>query len=213
MSAAAVNDAALIARELGRVPYEPTWRRMQAFTDRRGPADTDEIWLLEHPPVFTQGLAGRSEHILAPGAIPVIAVDRGGQVTYHGPGQLVAYLLVDLRRRRLGVRRMVSVLEGAVVRVLADLGISGHPRPDAPGVYVGDAKIAQVGLRVRRGCSYHGLSFNIDMDLEPFSRINPCGHAGLEVIDLRSLGVSLPMGEARRRLLAAVEAELTAAGN
>ncbi|WP_440996213.1 lipoyl(octanoyl) transferase LipB [Arhodomonas sp. SL1] len=213
MSAAAVNDAALIVRELGRVAYEPTWRRMQAFTDRRGPADSDEVWLLEHPPVFTQGLAGRSEHVLAPGDIPVVAVDRGGQVTYHGPGQLVAYLLVDLRRRGLGVRRMVSVLEGAVVRVLADLGISGHLRPDAPGVYVRDAKIAQVGLRVRRGCSYHGLSFNIDMDLEPFSRINPCGHAGLEVIDLRSLGVSLPMGEARRRLLAAVEAELTGAGN
>ncbi|MCS4504100.1 Octanoyltransferase [wastewater metagenome] len=211
MSAVVADDPALRVRRLGRVAYEPTWRRMQAFTDERGPETGDELWLLEHPPVFTQGLAGRPEHLLAPGDIPVVAVDRGGQVTYHGPGQLVAYPLLDVRRRRLGVRRLVSLLEDAVIRVLADDGITGHARRDAPGVYVAGAKIAQVGLRVRRGCSYHGLSFNVDMDLEPFSRINPCGYAGLEVIDLRSLGVTLPMAEAEDRLLAAIQAGLAAA--
>jgi lipoyl(octanoyl) transferase len=174
-------------RRLGLVPYEPTWRRMQAFTDRRDPATDDEIWLLQHPPVFTQGQAGRAEHLLAPGDIPVVPVDRGGQVTYHGPGQLVAYLLIDLRRAGLGVRGLVDAIEGAVVDLLAGFDVAAAPRRDAPGVYVDGAKIASLGLRVRRGCSFHGLALNVDLDLEPFGRINPCGHAGLPVTRLADL--------------------------
>ncbi|HKJ95507.1 MAG TPA: lipoyl(octanoyl) transferase LipB [Gammaproteobacteria bacterium] len=192
------STPALHVTDLGRVDYEPTWRRMQRFTDGRNPGTADELWLVEHPPVFTLGQNGRREHLLHPDDIPVIDVDRGGQVTYHGPGQVVAYPLVDLRRRRIGVRRMVSVLEETVISLLADLGISARARSDAPGVYVDDAKIAALGLRVRRGCSYHGLAFNVDMDLEPFQRINPCGYAGLPVVDLASLGVSITPEEARR---------------
>jgi len=181
------TDPALIVRRLGLREYLPTWRAMHDFTDRRGPGTPDELWLLEHPPVFTLGQAGRAEHLLAPGDIPVIQVDRGGQVTYHGPGQLVAYLLLDLRRAGVGVKRLVHLLEQAVVDLLAGYSVAAAPRADAPGVYVGGAKIASLGLRVRRGCSFHGLALNVDLDLEPFSRINPCGHPGLAVTRLADL--------------------------
>ena len=165
-------------RDLGRVEYQPTWRAMQQFTAARDAATRDEIWLLEHPPVYTLGLAGKMEHVLAPGDIPVIHIDRGGQVTYHGPGQLVVYPLIDLKRLRLGVRALVEALENSVIATLAEFGIQAAGRRDAPGVYTpGGRKIAALGLRVRRGCSYHGLAFNIAMDLEPFSRINQIGRA------------------------------------
>ncbi|MFO7858923.1 MAG: lipoyl(octanoyl) transferase LipB [Ectothiorhodospiraceae bacterium] len=181
---------AIRTRHLGQVDYEPTWRAMQSFTQERDETTPDELWHLQHPPVFTQGLNGRPEHLLDPGPIPVVAVDRGGQVTYHGPGQAVVYVLVDLRRRGLGVRRLVTILEQAVVAELAEYGITGHPRADAPGVYVEAAKVASVGLRVRRGASYHGVALNVAMDLAPFSRINPCGYQGLAVTQLRDLGVT-----------------------
>ncbi|WP_238946913.1 lipoyl(octanoyl) transferase LipB [Seongchinamella unica] len=173
---------------------------MREFTDQRGEQTPDELWLLQHPRVFTQGQAGKAEHVLAPGDIPVIQVDRGGQVTYHGPGQWVVYLLVDLKRRGLGVRALVTLIENAIVQLLSEYGIDASPRADAPGVYVDGDKIASLGLRVRRGCSYHGLSLNVDMDLEPFSRINPCGHEGLQVTSMARLladrGIELePVGE------------------
>jgi lipoyl(octanoyl) transferase len=177
--------ATLLVSRLGLCVYEPTWRAMQSFTDRRGPDTADELWLLEHPPVYTLGKAGLREHILDPGDIPVIQTDRGGQVTYHGPGQLVAYLMLDLNRAGLGVKRLVHLLEQSVVDLLAGHGIESSTRPNAPGVYLGEAKIASLGLRVRRGCSYHGLALNVDMDLEPFSRINPCGYPGLAVTQMR----------------------------
>lgn len=176
-------------RDLGRVEYLPTWRAMRAFTDARTAATRDEIWFLEHPPVFTLGQAAKPEHILAPGNIPVIQTDRGGQVTYHGPGQLVVYPLVDLRRLHLGVRALVSAIESSIVQTLQDFGITAQSRPSAPGVYTGDGrKLASLGLRVRRGCTYHGLAFNVAMDLEPFDRINPCGYAGLKMTQVRDLG-------------------------
>lgn len=178
----------LIVRRLGQRDYEPVWRAMQAYTDARTAEDPDELWLLEHPPVFTQGLNGRPEHLLDPGGIPVIHVDRGGQVTYHGPGQVVAYVLLDLKRQGLGVRQLVTLLEQSVIGLLADYGISAAACRDAPGVYVAGRKIASLGLRVRRGCSYHGLSLNVAMDLSPFRRINPCGYQGLEVTQLSDLG-------------------------
>ncbi|MDD3447727.1 MAG: lipoyl(octanoyl) transferase LipB [Gammaproteobacteria bacterium] len=178
----------LRVRRLGRTGYRPTWEAMRTFTDGRGPETPDELWLTEHPPVFTLGQAGKPEHLLDPGAIPVIRVDRGGQVTYHGPGQVMAYLLLDLKRRGLGVRELVERLEQAVIDLLAAHGIEAHGRRDAPGVYVGGAKIAALGLRIRHGRSYHGLSLNVAMDLEPFGRINPCGHPGLEVTQLSALG-------------------------
>ena len=175
--------------DLGRRDYESVWRAMQRFTDqRRGSGRADEIWLLEHHPVFTLGQAGKPEHLLNPGHIPVIRSDRGGQVTYHGPGQLVLYLLLDLRRLRLGIRQMVSRMEQSVIDLLADYGIEGTARPHAPGVYVGERKIAALGLRVRHGCSFHGLSLNVNMDLSPFSRINPCGYPGLLPTQLYDLG-------------------------
>jgi lipoyl(octanoyl) transferase len=176
-------------RALGRVAYEPTWRAMQALTRARDERAPDELWLVEHPPVYTLGLAARREHVLAPGDIPVIATDRGGQVTYHGPGQLVAYAMLDLRRRSLGVKEMVRRLEQSAIDVLAAYGIAGERRAGMPGVYVDGAKIAAVGLRVARGCSYHGLALNVDLDLEPFSRIDPCGYPGLACTRLADLGV------------------------
>jgi lipoyl(octanoyl) transferase len=182
-----------ILRSLGRVEYEPTWRAMQEFTAGRGPDTADEIWLLEHPPVFTLGMAGKREHLLADVGLPVLSIDRGGQVTYHGPGQIVAYLLVDLRRRGFGVRELVSRIEQSVIDVLADYGVSGARLAGAPGVYVGGAKIAALGLRVRQGCTYHGLAMNVDMDLAPFKAINPCGHAGMAVTQLKDLA---PYGSA-----------------
>jgi lipoyl(octanoyl) transferase len=179
-----------IFRWLGRVEYEPTWRAMQRFTDGRGAGTPDEVWFLEHPPVFTQGMAGKAEHVLAPGDIPVVPIDRGGQVTYHGPGQLVVYPLLDLRRLGLGIRELVVALERSVIELCAARGIEAAGRRDAPGVYVGGRKLASIGLRVRRGGSYHGLALNVNGDLEPFTRINPCGYAGLEMTRLADLGVA-----------------------
>ncbi|MGQ0799199.1 MAG: lipoyl(octanoyl) transferase LipB [Pseudomarimonas sp.] len=175
-------------RDLGRQPYEPVWRAMQTFTDQRDESSTDELWLLEHDPVFTLGQAGKPEHILAAGDIPVIHVDRGGQVTYHGPGQLVAYPLLDLRRLRIGVRELVDRVEQAVIDTLGIWNIPASRKCGAPGVYVGAAKVMALGLRVRRGCSFHGLALNIDMDLTPYQRINPCGFEGLQVTQLLDLG-------------------------
>jgi lipoyl(octanoyl) transferase len=184
-------------RQLGLAPYEPTWRAMQAFTDGRGDDTPDELWVLQHPPVFTQGQAGREEHLLAPGDIPVIPVDRGGQVTYHGPGQIVMYPLLDLQRLEIGVRDLVQRIEQAMIDVLAHYGVAGERVCGAPGVYVDGAKIAALGLRVRRGRSFHGLAFNVDLDLEPFGRINPCGYRGLAVTRLADLAaVELPHVEA-----------------
>jgi lipoyl(octanoyl) transferase len=177
----------LRVRDLGPTRYAPVASEMRRFTAARSEVAADEVWLTEHEPVFTQGQAGRAEHVLDPGGVPVVQSDRGGQVTYHGPGQLVAYLLIDLRRAGLGPRSFVSLIETAVLRVLARYGIQGARRADAPGVYVDGAKIASLGLRISRGCSYHGLSFNVDMDLAPFSRINPCGLTGLSVTQLRDL--------------------------
>jgi lipoyl(octanoyl) transferase len=182
-----VNAPDLVLRELGLVEYQPTLDAMRQLTDSRDADSPDELWLLQHPPVFTQGQAGKAEHVLAPGDIPVIQVDRGGQVTYHGPGQWVLYLMVDLRRRQLGVRELVNLIEHSLVQILTEYGISAAAKPAAPGVYVADEKIASLGLRVRRGCSYHGLALNVDMDLEPFGRINPCGYAGLQVTSMAKL--------------------------
>jgi lipoyl(octanoyl) transferase len=186
-------DSGPLLRWLGRAEYEPTWRAMQTLTDQRGPETRDEIWFLEHPPVFTLGMNAAREHVLAPGDIPLVQIDRGGQVTYHGPGQLVVYPLLDLRRNSLGVRQLVVALENGIIALLASWNIEAAGRRDAPGIYVEGRKLASIGLRIRRGCSYHGLAFNIAMDLEPFRRINPCGYRGLEVIDMRTLGVSLEL--------------------
>jgi lipoyl(octanoyl) transferase len=180
-------DKQLIIRQLGLQPYQPIWQSMQAFTDQRSDDTPDEIWVLEHEPVFTQGQAGKQEHLLYPGDIPVVQVDRGGQVTYHGPGQLIIYLLLDLRRNKLGVRDVVSLMEEGVIATLASFGVDAYAKPDAPGVYVSEAKIASLGLRVRRGCTFHGLALNLNMDLEPFLRINPCGYAGMAMTQLCSL--------------------------
>lgn len=187
---AGLQPALPLLRQLGRVDYEPTWRAMQAFTAQRGADTPDEIWLLEHPPVFTQGQAGKSEHLLTDIGIPVVAIDRGGQVTYHGPGQIIAYLLIDLKRRGYGVRELVRRMEQATIDLLAELGIAAERREGAPGVYVNGAKIAALGLRVKGGCTYHGLSLNVDLDLTPFQAINPCGYPGLEVTRARDLGVT-----------------------
>lgn len=175
---------------LGEVPYEPTWRAMQAFASTRGAGDADQIWCLTHPPVYTLGANGRREHVLDSGQIPVIAVDRGGQVTYHGPGQLVVYPLLDLARLKCGVRDVVRSLEAAVIDTLGGIGVSAATRCGAPGVYVGEAKLASIGLRVRRHSTFHGLSVNVAMDLAPFQGINPCGYPGLAVTDLAALGVA-----------------------
>ncbi|MBJ6981603.1 lipoyl(octanoyl) transferase LipB [Luteimonas sp. MC1572] len=188
MDAVAATPRPALLRELGRQPYEPVWRAMQAFTDRRDDATPDELWVVEHDPVFTLGQAGKPEHVLLPGDIPVLHVDRGGQVTYHGPGQLVVYPLLDLKRLKIGVRDYVCRIEQALIDTLAGWDIAAARREGAPGVYVGDAKIAALGIRVRRGCTFHGLAFNIAMDLEPFRRINPCGYAGLAVTSVVECG-------------------------
>lgn len=174
-------------RYLGQTDYQPVWQQMKVFTNERDSSTRDELWLTQHHPVYTQGLNGRSEHLLNPGEIPVVQVDRGGQVTYHGPGQLVVYCLLDLNRLGLGVRALVTCLEQSIVKLLAGYGIDAEPRSDAPGVYVGDAKIAALGLRVRKGNCYHGLSLNLDMDLTPFSGIDPCGYRGMPVTQLADL--------------------------
>lgn len=188
-------------RPLQQRDYLEVWREMQQFTDARNNTTPDEIWLIEHPPVYTLGQNGKAEHILDPRDIPVISVDRGGQVTYHGPGQLVVYVLLDLRRLGMGVRQLVTCLETAVIDYLAELGIAAYADPKAPGIYVQGAKIASLGLRVRRGCSYHGLSFNIDMDLEPFSRINPCGFQNLPITQLRDFGVTRDLNTVAERVV------------
>lgn len=177
----------LHVKRLGLADYEPVWRRMQEFTDHRDEATPDELWLVQHPPVFTQGQAGKAEHLLAPGDIPVIQVDRGGQVTFHGPGQIVAYPLLDITRMHLGVRDLVNRLEQAIIQVLANYGVAGERMEGAPGIYVKGDKIASIGLRVRKGRTFHGLAFNIHMDLEPFQRVNPCGYAGMKVTQLADL--------------------------
>ena len=174
-----------VVRRLGLVEYLPTLEAMRSLTAERDAETADEIWLLEHPPVFTQGQAGKPEHVLAAGDIPVVRVERGGQVTYHGPGQLVAYLMLDIRRSEMGVRDLVTAMERSLVSLLDSYGVDAAPRADAPGVYVGQAKIASLGLRIRRGCSFHGLALNVDMDIQPFQRINPCGYAGLAMTQLR----------------------------
>ncbi|MBT0586537.1 lipoyl(octanoyl) transferase LipB [Alteromonas sp. SM 2104] len=180
-------QSGVIVRQLGRQAYEPIWQRMQEFTDKRTANTQDEIWLVEHNPVFTQGQAGKAEHILMPGSIPIVEVDRGGQVTYHGPGQQMMYTLIDIKRAKLGVRHLVNALENCIVNLLGDYQISAHAKPDAPGVYVDEKKVCSVGLRIRKGCSFHGLALNVNMDLSPFLRINPCGYQGLEMIDCAQL--------------------------
>lgn len=189
-----------VVRTLGRVAYEPTWRAMQAFTEARVPETPDELWIVEHFPVLTVGLNGAPDHLLRRTEIPVVHVDRGGQITYHGPGQLVIYLLLDLRRRSYGVRELVRRMERAVIALLAEEGLAAEGNVAAPGVYVGDAKIAALGLRVKNGCCYHGLALNIDLDLAPFADINPCGHAGMPVTRTRDLGVDLTVEDAGWRL-------------
>lgn len=187
-------------RALGLVDYEPTWRAMQRFTAERTADTVDEIWLLQHPPTYTQGQAGKPEHVLNPGDIPVVQIDRGGQVTYHGPGQIVIYLLLDLRRWQLNVRELVTLMEQAVIDLLAQHGVAANGRRDAPGVYVNGAKIAALGLKIKNGCCYHGLSFNVDMDLKPFSRINPCGYQGLRVTQCIEQGITLGLEELQAEL-------------
>lgn len=203
----------LIVRRLGLVEYLPTFEAMRRLTAERNEQTPDEIWLLQHPQVFTQGQAGKAEHLLAPGDIPVIQVDRGGQVTYHGPGQLVAYLMLDLRRLGLGVRELVTAMEQSLVDVLATYGIEAAPKADAPGVYVNGDKIASLGLRVSRGCSFHGLALNVDMDMSPFWRINPCGYAGLKMVQLKDLlAQPAPLDEVAERLEQGLRVRLGYAG-
>ncbi|NHN75913.1 lipoyl(octanoyl) transferase LipB [Azotobacter chroococcum] len=196
-------------REPGLLDYLPTWQAMQRFTNGRGPETGDELWLLEHAPVFTQGQAGKAEHVLFPGDIPVVQVDRGGQVTYHGPGQLVGYLLLDVRRLGIGVRELVSRIECSLIELLAGYEVEAHAKPDAPGVYVGEMKIASLGLRIRNGCSFHGLALNVDMDLAPFRRINPCGYAGMVMTQLKDQARGpVEFAEVRSRLRAQLAAQL-----
>ena len=189
-----------VVRRLGRVDYEPTWRAMQDFTASRAPETPDELWIVEHPPVYTLGQAGKPEHILADVGIPIVRIDRGGQVTYHGPGQVVIYLLLDLARLKIKVRELVTAIEQGVIDFLAAHGVRAERRAGAPGVYVGDAKIAALGLKIRNGCSYHGLALNVDMDLSPFAAINPCGYAGLKVIQTKDLNIPLTAHEAGEQL-------------
>jgi lipoyl(octanoyl) transferase len=200
-TATALRSMPLRVRELGRAEYEPTWRAMQSFSLARAADSADELWLLEHPPVYTLGVAGRPEHLSrVEHGIPVVRTDRGGQVTYHGPGQIVAYLLLDLRRRGLTIRPLVRLMERCVIDLLASYGIAAAGRVDAPGVYVDGAKIAALGLRVRNGCCYHGLAFNVDMDLSPFLSIDPCGYPGLTVTQARDLGIRDTIDALREKL-------------
>ena len=187
---------------LGLRPYQEIWDAMRAYTAARDATSEDQIWLVQHPPVYTQGQAGKPEHLLAPGDIPVIQIDRGGQITYHGPGQTVMYLLLDIRRAGIGIRALVSLIEASVIGYLQEQGISAQARADAPGVYVDGKKIASLGLRVRSGCTYHGVALNVDMNLEPFSRINPCGLVGMQMTQLRDLGVALDADAAGAALAA-----------
>ena len=192
---------AITIRSLGRQDYEPVWHAMQRFTNSRGTDTPDEIWFTEHNPVFTLGVNASRKHVIAPGDIPVVQVDRGGQVTYHGPGQLMIYALIDLRRAGIGIRPLVTALEQSVVEIAAEFGIEAGSRSDAPGVYVDGVKLASVGLRIRRGASFHGMALNVDVDLEPFSRINPCGYTNLEVTDLTRLGAECGLERVQQVLL------------
>ncbi len=198
----------MIIKDLGLVDYQTTCDAMRMFTAQRDQYTQDELWLVEHPPVFTQGLNGKDEHVLNSGDIPVIRTDRGGQVTYHGPGQLIAYTLFDLKRLNIGVREMVSRMENSVIGMLDDMAIKANARVDAPGVYVEQRKIAALGLRVKQGSCYHGLSINISMDLAPFGYINPCGYKGMEVVDLKILGYDITMSQAKQQFLSAFEAQM-----
>ncbi|MEH0665410.1 lipoyl(octanoyl) transferase LipB [Vibrio scophthalmi] len=191
----------LVVRRLGRQDYEPIWRAMHDFTDSRNDDTQDEVWLVEHNPVFTQGQAGKAEHLLSTGDIPVVQSDRGGQVTYHGPGQLVAYFLINLRRKKLGVRDLVTHIENLVIQTLKAYNIESNARPDAPGVYVDGRKICSLGLRIRKGCSFHGLALNVDMDLSPFLRINPCGYAGMEMVQVRQLNTAASLPDVEESLI------------
>jgi lipoyl(octanoyl) transferase len=190
----------LLVKRLGRVEYEPTWQAMQSFTANRQPETPDELWIVEHPPVYTLGQAGKPEHVLQDIGIPIVKIDRGGQVTYHGPGQVVIYLLLDLSRLKIKVRELVTAIEQAVIDFLASHKVTAERHDGAPGVYVGEAKIAALGLKIKNGCSYHGLSLNVDMDLSPFAAINPCGYAGLKVIQTKDLNVPLTPFEAGEQL-------------
>jgi len=189
-----------VIKRLGRVDYAPTFQAMQDFTAQRTAGSQDEIWIVEHPPVYTLGQAGKPEHILRDVGIPVVKIDRGGQVTYHGPGQVVIYLLLDLPRLKIKVRELVSAIEQAVIDLLAGYAVTAERRDGAPGVYVGEAKVAALGLRIRNGCSYHGVSLNVDMDLSPFAAINPCGYAGLKVVQTKDLNIPLTAHEAGEQL-------------
>lgn len=195
-----MNTPPLHIRALGLVEYEPAWRAMQRFTAERDADTPDEIWLLQHPPTYTLGQAGKPEHLLHTTDIPVVKVDRGGQITYHGPGQIVVYLLLDLHRWKINVRELVRLMEQAVIDLLAEYDVAAHGRPEAPGVYVGDAKIAALGLKIKNGRCYHGLSFNVDMDLSPFAHINPCGYQGLRVTQCIELGITVPLEELQAML-------------
>lgn len=199
-------------RTLGVVHYEPTWQAMRDFTDTRDEQTDDELWLCEHPPVYTLGQAGKREHILNPGDIPVVQSDRGGQVTYHGPGQLVVYTLLNLRRAGFGIREMVVRLENSVIALLAEHGVEAYSRRDAPGVYVNEAKIAALGLRVRKGCSYHGIALNVDPDLTPFLGINPCGYQDLQVTSMELLDIALDKDELAARFAQIIDKQLSASG-
>lgn len=190
----------LVVKNLGEKPYVETWQAMKSFTDSRDECAADEFWFVQHPPVYTLGQAGKVEHLLTPGDIPIVHSDRGGQVTYHGPGQLVCYLLLDIRRLQLGVRDLVTAIEQSIVQLINSYGVAAEAKPEAPGVYVDGRKLAALGLRIRKGCSYHGLSLNVDMDLGPFSNINPCGIEGLEVVDMKRLGIDRPMAKIMEEL-------------
>lgn len=194
-------DNPLVIRRLGRQDYLPVWQAMHQFTDQRDEQTADEIWLVEHHPVFTQGQAGKAEHLLNPGNIPVVQSDRGGQVTYHGPGQLVVYVLINLRRKKLGVRELVTGIEQLVIDTLKTYHINSAARPDAPGVYVDEKKICSLGLRIRKGCSFHGLALNVNMDLSPFLRINPCGYQGMEMVQVCDLGGPDNLAEIEQQMI------------
>jgi len=187
-------------RSLGLVEYQPTWDAMKRFTTERSPETRDEIWLVQHPPVYTQGLAGKPEHLLHSTNIPVVKIDRGGQITYHGPGQIVAYMLLDMRRWKINVRELVRLMEQAVIDLLAENGVAAQGREDAPGVYVSGAKVAALGLKIKKGCCYHGLALNVDMDLAPFANINPCGYAGMRVTQVCELGIAVSINELQAEL-------------
>ena len=205
-----MTQSTVIVRQLGLRSYEPIWQRMQDFTDSRDDNSADEIWFVEHEPVFTQGQAGKAEHVLAPGDIPVIQVDRGGQVTYHGPGQQMMYVLFNLRRLKIGVRELVTWLEECIVDLLKEYDINAYAKADAPGVYVNDSKIASLGLRVRRGCSFHGLALNVNMDMSPFMRINPCGYAGMNMVQTSELNGPSQLDEVAQGLVKHMQKRLKA---